>query len=154
MTPNTTSMRRIGIRRVLRKKAWSDRFAGDRGIARCRISQRRRAGAVDSRYRPMAQAFAVRAGRRARPSRNRRTTCSSMSTKGSGPPRFRFDEDCPLTAKPAAIDKEELSWQESCCHSQTYPYEELKKSLHYAGNNPRLSASFSAMNNLQRLPVA
>ncbi len=38
---------------------------------------------------------------------------SSTSTNGYGPLRFTFDEDRQFTAKPAAIDKEESSWQES-----------------------------------------
>ena len=55
------------------KKALSDRFAAGLGIARSRTSRRQRAGAADSRCRPMVQAFAVPVVSRARPSRSSRS---------------------------------------------------------------------------------
>ncbi len=39
---------------------------------------------------------------------------SNLMGTFDGQPLFTFDEDCQHMAKPAAIDKEESSWQESC----------------------------------------
>ena len=68
----TTSMRRIGIRRVLRRREWSDRFAVGPGIARSPILRLRQEGAGDSPCRLMAQAFAVHVVLEERSSRSSR----------------------------------------------------------------------------------
>src|SRR5687767_321403 len=73
-TRSTTNMRRIGIRKVLTRRVWSDRSAVDLGIARSRTSRRRLAGAADSRCKPMVQAFVVRGVLRTRLNLSKRST--------------------------------------------------------------------------------